>query len=260
MSGAYGTPTGTLSTTNGSTVSQGYLYQGAGSVTIPPDTFNAGTATVTVNYSGDATYLPSSATANVTVVQSQYSLAASAAPAVTAGGTTDSMITISSSTGYTGTISPTCSLTSQPSGAVHLPTCQVENPSVPLDWPFTSASAEVEVYTTAPTGNALMRPKLRRGGSLLDAGEGVLAFVVLLGIPARKRRWRSLIGVIVLLMALGALNACGGGGGSSGNGGGGGNNSQTPGTTAGTYTFTVTGTGNPAVTPVPTTTFTVQVN
>src|SRR5579871_6543377 len=176
---------------------------------IPPDSFNAGTATVTVNYSGDPTYLPSSGTTTVTVVQSQYSLAASAAPAVAAGGTTDSMITISSSTGYTGTISPTCSLTSQPSGAVHLPTCQV-NPSIQLSWPSTTTSAEVEVYTTAPTGSVLTAPKLRHDRSLAEAGEAVLAFVVLLGIPASRRRWRSLIGLVALLVALGALNACGG--------------------------------------------------
>jgi hypothetical protein len=49
------------------------------------------------------------------------------------------------------------------------------------------------------------------------------------------------------MAALGSLAACGGGGGSSGGGGTG-----NPGTTAGTYTFTVTGVGSPAVTPAPT--------
>jgi hypothetical protein len=66
-----------------------------------------------------------------------------------------------------------------------------------------------------------------------------------------------MLGAFVLLATLGSFAACGGGGGSSG-----GNNNGTgnPGTTAGSYTFTVTGTGNPAVTPAVTTTFNVTVN
>jgi len=112
------------------------------------------------------------------------------------------------------------------------------------------------VYTTAASA-ALAYPKLPgrgNGRGLFGAGGGaVLAFLVFLGIPARRRSWRSMLGLLVLMTALGSLAACGGGGG----GGGGGGN---PGTMAGTYTFTVTGTGNPTVTPPPTATFTVTVN
>jgi hypothetical protein len=56
----------------------------------------------------------------------------------------------------------------------------------------------------------------------------------------------------VMVCTLGSLVACGGGS----SGGGGGN----PGTTSGTYTFTVTPTGNPQITPNPVATFTVTVN
>ena len=62
--------------------------------------------------------------------------------------------------------------------------------------------------------------------------------------------------MLALLIALGSLAACGGGGGSSSNGGG----TKNPGTTAGAYTFTVTGSGSPAITPAPTTTFILTVN
>jgi hypothetical protein len=62
-----------------------------------------------------------------------------------------------------------------------------------------------------------------------------------------------MLGMVLALAALGSLAACGGGGG-------GGQMITNPGTAAGTYVFTVTGTGNPAVTPAPTTTFTVVVN
>jgi ABC-type glycerol-3-phosphate transport system substrate-binding protein len=58
--------------------------------------------------------------------------------------------------------------------------------------------------------------------------------------------------VLLMMAALGSLAACGGSSSSS-------SSSGHPGTTAGTYTFTVTGTGNPVVTPALTTTFTVAV-
>ena len=59
------------------------------------------------------------------------------------------------------------------------------------------------------------------------------------GIPVRRGRWRSMLGMFVLLafVAMG-LVSCGGGSSSKGGGGGSGNS----GTTAGNYTITVTGT------------------
>jgi hypothetical protein len=97
------------------------------------------------------------------------------------------------------------------------------------------------------------------GRGWLGAGSGaVLALLIFFGIPARRRSWRSMLGIMVALVVLGALSSCGGGNG--GGGGGGGTNPTNPGTTAGTYTFAVTSSGTPAITPAPTTTFTVSVN
>jgi ribose/xylose/arabinose/galactoside ABC-type transport system permease subunit len=80
------------------------------------------------------------------------------------------------------------------------------------------------------------------------AGSGaVMAILFFFGIPARRRRWLSMLGVLTLMVVLGGLSACGG-------------KSTSSGTTAGSYTFTVTGTGSPAETPVPTTTFTLTIN
>jgi hypothetical protein len=59
--------------------------------------------------------------------------------------------------------------------------------------------------------------------------------------------------MIVVMAALGGLAGCGDFWQAP-------NNSSAAGTTAGNYTFTVTGTGNPAVSPAPTTTFIVSVN
>jgi hypothetical protein len=114
------------------------------------------------------------------------------------------------------------------------------------------------VGTIAPTSAALVYPKVHgNGNGWMGAGGGaVLAFLVFLGVPARRRSWRAMLGVLVLMTALGAMTACGS---STTNTGGGGGNGD-PGTTAGTYTFTVTATGNPSVTPAVSTTFTVTVN
>jgi hypothetical protein len=83
-------------------------------------------------------------------------------------------------------------------------------------------------------------------------GSVALAFLVLLGIPARRRTWRSMLGAVALIVTLGSLAGCGdfwqAPGGNTANG-----------TTTGTYTFTVTGTGDPKVAAV-TTTFTVTVS
>jgi len=77
--------------------------------------------------------------------------------------------------------------------------------------------------------------------------------LVFFGIPARRRSWRSMLGALLVMAALVGLSGCG-------------DFWQAPagntaaGTTAGTYTFTVNGTGAPAVSSAVTTTFVVTVN
>jgi hypothetical protein len=67
-----------------------------------------------------------------------------------------------------------------------------------------------------------------------------------------------MVGMLVVLFALGGLAACGGGGGGSSSGGGGG--TSDPGTASGTYTFTISAVGNDAAHTTSTTTFSVKVN
>jgi ABC-type glycerol-3-phosphate transport system substrate-binding protein len=77
--------------------------------------------------------------------------------------------------------------------------------------------------------------------------------LLFLGIPARRRGWRSMLGILVVMAALGSLSACGGGSSTS-------TTTTTTGTTPDTYTFTVTATGTPSVAPAPSVTFSVVVN
>ncbi|HEY1254863.1 MAG TPA: hypothetical protein VGF01_08790, partial [Terracidiphilus sp.] len=87
--------------------------------------------------------------------------------------------------------------------------------------------------------------------TLYGAGGTVLAFLVFLGIPARRKSWRALLGAVVLLAGLGTLSACGGGGGGT---------TINTATSPGSYTFTVTGAGNDPASTQETTTFTLTVN
>jgi hypothetical protein len=259
VAGSGATPTGTVTLASGSYTSAAQTLATTGSctaaqctITIPSNSLSNGTDTLTATYSGDANYASGTGTASVTVTKSDFALTATSPSAsIAPGASTTSTITVSSSTHYLGTVTLTCALTTSPSGAAYLPSCSVTSGSpVTLSSGSVSGTATATVYTTAATA-ALSYPKLPGRG--WAGGGAVLAFFVFLGIPARRRSWRSMLGILIVMTALGSLAACGGGGSTSSG------PSGTPGTSAGQYTFTVTGTGNPTVTPAPTATFTVTV-
>ena len=257
-------PTGTVTLSSGIYTSAAQTLGSAGctaascAITIPSNSLGNGTDTLTATYSGDTDYASGTGTATVTVTKSVFALKANSPGAsITPGASTNSTITVSSDTLYSGTVTLTCAMTAGPSNtAAGTPTCSGGSNTLTLSLGVVTgtASATITVYTTAASV-ALAYPNLPgKGRGLFGAGGGaVLAFLVFLGIPARRRSWRSMLGILIVMTALGSMAACGGsitGGGSTG----------TPGTSAGTYTFTVTGTGNPAVTLVLPATFTVTVN
>jgi hypothetical protein len=261
LSGPYTLSTETTGTGTGTVTNCAGAYSGGAffSCTV---TAGAGSYIASVSGcggSGTTTYsgtMPSSdCTVTATVTQSVFSLAATTPATVNPGAPATSTITVSTATGYAGTVTITCALTSYPSGATDVPTCSNGNATVTLTSTTATGTATVTVGTTAASAS-LAWPQLgpRRGWDGTGSG-AILALLVFLGIPARRRSWRSLIGMLVLMVALGSMAACGGSGG-----GGGSTGPSNPGTTAGTYTFTVTGTGSPSITPIPTTTFTLTVN
>jgi trimeric autotransporter adhesin len=131
----------------------------------------------------------------------------------------------------------TATITSSPAGAQKLPTLSFGSTSPVNINGATAGTATLTVTTTAPVTSALT-PPARPHGRWYAAGETVLACVLLFGFPARRRRWRAMLGMMLLLAGLtSAMTACGGGGST---------NlphtpTTTPGTTAGTYVVTVTG-------------------
>ncbi len=231
------------------------------SFTIPANKLAAGSDTITAHYSGDSDYASGSNTGSVSVTQSAYTLAATTPAAVAPGSPATSTITgTTSSTDYTGTVtlSSTCSLTNSPTGAVSLPTCAASGTITYTNGTATGGGTAI-VATTATTTVDLVRPKLPGGGNKgwLGAGSGaVLALLVFFGIPSRRRSWRAMLSILIAMVAIGTLASCGG----SGSGGGGGGTTTIPGTTPGTYTFSVSGTGNDPANTTEATTFTITVN
>jgi hypothetical protein len=251
VTGTGATPTGTVSLTGGGYTSAATaLSGGSATITIPGNTFSAsGAVTLTGSYSGDAAYASGSGTGSVTI-NAPYSLTGTAPAAVSPGGSATSTITVKSDGVYAGTVAMSCSLTNSPSGAQDVPTCSVTSgSSLTFDSSHTSQTSTVTFNTTAATSASLDRRGLPRWTA---TGGAVLALLFFIGMPARRRSWRSLLGLLVLISALASLSACGGSSSTTGGG--------NPGTTAGTYTFTVTGAGTPAFTPAPTTTVNLTVN
>ena len=254
VTGAGATPTGTVTLTGGGYTSAAVTLSGGNAtIAIPANSLSAGTDTLTVSYSGDSNYVAGTGTASVTVTASVFTLAATTPAAVAPGSPATSTVTVTTATGYAGTVTLACALTTSPAGATDLPTCSAGSSAVTLSSGATTGTATITVSSTSASSGALVWPKAGgKGRGWAGTGGAVLAFLVLLVTPARRRSWRSMLGALVLMVALGTLAGCAG--------------KKTPpttsnlGTTAGSYTFTVTGTGSPSVTPAPTTTFTVTVN
>lgn len=179
---------------------------------------------VTVNAAAASTYALSNS-GNITV-----------SPGATVGNTT--LITVTPQGGFSGTVNLSCAIS--PTAASDPATCSLAANSVTVS-PTLIPSVVVTVNTTAASSSNLVYPRLGNGKGWLGAGSGaVLAVLIFFGIPARRRSWRSMLGIIVAMAVIGAMSSCGGG--SSGGGGGGGTGPNNPGTTAGNYTVTVTGT------------------
>ena len=217
-----------------------------------------GTVTLTAQYSGDIHYAPGQNTVQVVGATFTLTPGTPSSSSVTPGLSATDAVSASAVNGYAGTVTLSCAQSSTTASGGDGTTCNVSNSGqINLATCGSSCSVTFTIGTTAPMAARMERP-VPSGRGWLGAGSGaVLALLVFLGIPARRRSWRAMLSVLVALVALGVMSSCGGGG-SSGGGGGGGQND--PGTTAGTYTYTVTASSTPSVTPTVTTTFKVVVN
>ncbi len=214
-----------------------------GSVTsrpVPGGDFIPGTVPITITYNGDSTYGPASTNASFTVTQGNlppFTLSAtslSIAPGATVGNA--SSITVTPEGGFTGEVFFSCSLTSSPAGGQDPPICSIPS-SVNITGP-NDAMASMIVNSTAPVTSGVVSPSPNwhfpnRPGLSAAIFAAILVEFLSLWILVRRRSWRRVASFLFVLAVLGSLAACGGGGGTT--------VTKIPGTTAGTYTFTVNG-------------------
>jgi hypothetical protein len=268
---AESSPTGTVTLTAslqgsgivGYTSSAEPLVGGVYVFTIPANTLSvqSGIYVLTVSYSGDPIYDSMSSSAQESVGVTAFTLTAPATePTISApGGDTTVTILVNTTAGYTGEAifsATACQMTSGPANESHdIPTCTLPSGSISMGTGMGS-TMNFTVSTIPASSAALAYTKLPGKGWAGAGGGAVLALLLFLGMPARRRSWRSMLGLLLLMAALGSFSACGGGSSASSGGGGMGD----PGTTPGTYLFTVTATGDPTVAPTPSVSFSVLVN
>ncbi len=173
-----------------------------------------GTYTITAFYSGDSYYSPSTSSAiqvTVTAIAPSFTLsAASPSLSFTSGATTGNSdaITLTSTSGFVGSVALSCSVSS--GTAAFPPTCTVTPASVSLgaSGPIT---ANVTIASTVAQASAVIPaapgfPHLR--GAAASASLVVLCAFGLLP-TGRRRRWSALLGVALLWMLL-PFAGCGG--------------------------------------------------
>ena len=185
------------------------------------------TETLTVSNGGVTTSLP---TSTVQIAVTDFTVA-SAQPSATVspGQSASYTINVGSNFGaFTNPVSLACS------GLPSLSSCSFSPSSATPG--STSASSTLTISTTAPSSVFPMQPRGWPGLPLFSAWLGLL-LILLAGAIFAKKSGRSLASVFaftaLLICLVTPIVACGGGGGP-----------KNPGTPAGTYTVSVTGTSN----------------
>jgi Bacterial Ig-like domain (group 3)/FG-GAP-like repeat len=245
-------PTGTVTFMEGTATLGTGTLSATGVATYATTALPTGADSITAVYGGDGNFsgsTSSAVTVTVNAVPPGFALSSSGNITESPGATTGngSTISVTGSGGFAGAVALTCSVS--PAAASDPATCSVSPASVTISG-ATAQTSTLTVVTTAATSAALVHPKA--GGVPWYAAAGAtLACVLFFGIPARRRGWQTLLGMLILLVfASTFLVGCGGGGGGSGGSGGssgGGSTPANPGTTAGAYKVTVTGTSGSIV-------------
>jgi subtilase family serine protease len=164
----------------------------------------------------------------LTALTSKFLVGQGTSFAVTAGNSGTSSVTVSSLSGFAGTVAMTCAVTTAPAGATGAPVC---TPS-PTSATLTSGSTATVTVTITTTATHARSGVSAAGMGWMGAGVCVL---LLLGV--RRRRLQTALAAGLMVMLLGAAVGCGGGGSVPSS-----SSATILGTTAGSYVATVTGT------------------
>jgi hypothetical protein len=150
---------------------------------------------------------------------------------------TTSIVTVTPVGGFTGSVALTAAITSSPNGAQNLPTLSFGS-TTPVSITSATATTATLTITAAPASSAKTTTPKRLGVPWFASGSATLGFLLLFGVPSRRRCRRAMLGEMLLLLGTlcGGLLACSDGVTGSGLGGG-----TIYATTPGAYTVTVTG-------------------
>lgn len=209
-------------------------------------TINAASSTAAGNYNVEVTGTDSTGkfihTIGLTAIVSgssttspSFALTNSGNLSIPAGSSGTSTITVTPANGFTGNVALSCTVSSPANGVG----CSLS--TSPVDITGTAAVTSTLTVTTTSSSAAVRFPMTK---FLTGAGGVMLAFVVFFGIPARRKSWHTILGLLVVIV-LAAGIGCGG------------SSSTTPPPQSATYTVTVTGTSGSLS---PTTSLTVTVS
>jgi hypothetical protein len=218
------------------------------SVTTPPAISGTSAVTATLTINTQATTSTGSYTATITgtaggVSQTTtvpltvappavFTLSGTSVTVASAGASATSTVTVTPSGGFTGTVAVSCAITTSPAGAIDPPSCTASQPTAISG--AAAVTSTLTITTTAASTAALQYPMNRN----LAVGGGTLTALVLFFLPFRRRKWRTFLSLVALAaLALGPVGCVSGVAS---------NTPSSPGTTAGSYVVTVTGTSGTA--------------
>lgn len=224
-------------------------------------TFNASTsaavtsAPVTVTITGSSGTLTATTTIDLSITAQPGFTAGSGGTttlSTAAGGSSTGTIDVVGTNGFSGTVNLSCKVTTSMANVNDLPSCGLNPAAVTLSG-TTAQTSTLTVTTTAASSAQNQNERL----FWPSAGGTALALILIIALPKRRRDWPAMMGIVLLLVCIGATGCSSGAGGGGGNGGGGGGGGNA-GTTPGNYTITVTGTSGTLSATVATITLTVQ--
>jgi hypothetical protein len=172
--------------------------------------FDTGTHTISASYSGDPSFNISSTSPPIsfTISPGFFASTGNVEPTVAIsapGGVGHTNVSVSYSTGFSGTINLACS--GLPAGAA----CSFLPASITASGKATTTSSNIEVTTTAATTSELLCPR-DSGFDHPAAWAGFVLFSIVLSGVSGRRRTIFLLSLVGLLML---VPGCGGGGGGS---------------------------------------------
>jgi hypothetical protein len=227
-------PTGTITLVSGAeTLAQTPLVGSAasgttlasGSATITTSHLPYGTQPILATYSGDTNYAGSSSTPLLVQGKPGFSLTGFSLTLPAEHSTGSGSVVTQAKGTYSGTVLYTCVLTTTADTSTP-PECAMDPGTETLTVGGT-AYPQILIFgkgTKLPKGVSVGSNRLP---GAIGLGSAALAFGLMLGIPARRRAWRAMVSILLLLIAVSSFSAC---------------STTAKLITSGTYTFKVTGT------------------